>query len=183
MVGKERREQIIDRLKKSSDAISGFTLASDFNVSRQIIVQDIALIRTSGHNIISTHKGYLLMSKESPFQRVFKVRHEDNQIEDEMNSIIDLGGHIEDVFVSHKVYGLIRSELNLRSRYDVSQLMIDLKSGKSTPLKNITDGYHYHTITASSSKTLDHIFLMLKDKGYLVSIDDWDWQYVAYIEK
>lgn len=182
MTGNERREKIIALIKTSKIPLSGTELSKALEVSRQVIVQDIALLRTSGQNIISTYKGYLLVASDQPFQRVFKVQHSDELIEDELNSIIDLGGTVIDVFVSHKAYGLIRVELNLKSRYDISQFMNDLKSGKSTPLKNITSGYHYHTVSASNNHALNLIYQNLLDKGYLVKIDDWDWQYVAYTE-
>ena len=180
MNGQARREKLIELIKQSSSAISGTELAKCLDVSRQVIVQDIAILRSSGQNIISTYRGYLLLNNDSLFQRVFKVQHTDERIEDELNSIIDLGGTVLDVFVSHKAYGLIRVELNLKSRYDIAQFMLDLKSGKSTPLKNITSGYHYHTVSADSIKILNMIYQNLLDKDYLVKIDDWDWQYVAF---
>ena len=48
MTGSERRDQIINQIKKSSIPVSGAQLAKEFDVSRQVIVQDIALIRGSG---------------------------------------------------------------------------------------------------------------------------------------
>jgi biotin operon repressor len=60
MTGSERRDQIINQIKKSSIPVSGAQLAKEFDVSRQVIVQDIALIRAAGHEIISTNRGYLL---------------------------------------------------------------------------------------------------------------------------
>ena len=44
MTGSERRDQIINQIKKSSIPVSGAQLAKEFDVSRQVIVQDIALI-------------------------------------------------------------------------------------------------------------------------------------------
>ena len=52
MTGSERRDQIINQIKKSSIPVSGAQLAKEFDVSRQVIVQDIALIRAAGHEII-----------------------------------------------------------------------------------------------------------------------------------
>ncbi len=182
MNGKERREKIIELIKKSDVALSGTELSKSLNVSRQVIVQDIALLRTAGFNIISTTKGYLLISVNSQIQRVFKVKHSDEQIEEELLKIIDLGGTIVDIFVSHRAYGLIRAELNIKTHQDVNQFMDGLKTGKSSPLKNITHGYHYHTITAKSHHELDRIYQMLLDEEYLVSIDDWDWQYISFSE-
>ncbi len=38
--------------------VPGKELASFYNVSRQVIVQDIALMRAAGYDIISTNRGY-----------------------------------------------------------------------------------------------------------------------------
>ena len=58
MTGEIRREQMLQMLKKQGAPISGATLAKNFSVSRQVIVQDIALMRAENHQIISTNKGY-----------------------------------------------------------------------------------------------------------------------------
>ena len=60
MHGSERREQIIRQIQESKAPVSGTKLASFYNVSRQVIVQDIALIRAAGYEIISTNRGYIL---------------------------------------------------------------------------------------------------------------------------
>ena len=43
MIGTMRRNQIIDYLTLENNAVSGNALSEKFNVSRQVIVQDIAL--------------------------------------------------------------------------------------------------------------------------------------------
>ena len=48
-----------------------------------------------------------------------------------------------------------------------SSFLEELKSGKSTPLKDVTSGYHYHTVSADSGETLDLIGQELGKKGYL----------------
>ena len=55
----ERREEIMKMLVESSRAIKGTELASLFNVTRQIIVKDIAILRAAGNNIIATPDGYI----------------------------------------------------------------------------------------------------------------------------
>lgn len=60
MHGSERREQIIRQIQESKAPVSGTKLASLYSVSRQVIVQDIALIRAAGYEIISTNRGYIL---------------------------------------------------------------------------------------------------------------------------
>ena len=46
--------------------------------------------------------------------------------------------------------------------------MADLRSGVSTPLMSITQGYHFHTIEARSEAILDDIEDSLKKKGFLI---------------
>ena len=104
MTGTERRNQIVERIKKNDVPVSGTMLAKEFEVSRQVIVQDIALIRAAGYDIISTHRGYLLNEPISA-NRIFKVQHTDEQTEEELYSIVDLGGTVANVMVNHKVYG------------------------------------------------------------------------------
>ena len=91
----------------------------------------------------------------------------DEDMEDELNTIVDLGGVALDVFVRHRVYGCLRAELNVSSRRDVKKFLEEIHSGKSTPLKDVTSGYHYHTISADSEDTLDLIEQELNNKGYL----------------
>ena len=44
MTGSKRREELINTIKSSTSPISGKTLAQLYDVSRQVIVQDIALV-------------------------------------------------------------------------------------------------------------------------------------------
>ena len=59
MTGSERRTAIMDQIKNSDRPVSGSALAKTFQVSRQVIVQDIALIRAEGNDVISTNRGYI----------------------------------------------------------------------------------------------------------------------------
>ena len=59
MDGKARRQEIIRLLSRTSGPISGSSLSGMLGVSRQVIVQDIALLRTE-HPILATAQGYLL---------------------------------------------------------------------------------------------------------------------------
>ena len=170
MTGTERREAIICRMQEDSVPLSGTKLASIYGVSRQVIVQDIALIRAAGYDVISTNKGYILNApvQNTTVERVFKVKHTDEQMEDELCSIVDLGGNIINTMVNHKVYGHLEAPLHIKSRRNVAEFMKDIHSGKSTPLKNVTSGYHYHTVSAESEEVLDMIENMLREKQILV---------------
>ena len=60
MGGQERREQILKILKNRKEPVAGTELAKRLQVSRQIIVQDMALIRANGVDILSTNRGYMI---------------------------------------------------------------------------------------------------------------------------
>lgn len=167
MTGSNRRQEILKNIKESDRPVSGSKLAKDYDVSRQVIVQDIALLRASGYDIISTNRGYVLEGQTCA-ERVFKVRHTDEQLETELCTIVDLGGQVKNVMVNHKVYGHIEAELGITSRRKVKEFLEDIESGKSTPLKNITSDYHYHTVTADSEETLGLIEGELRKLGFLV---------------
>lgn len=168
MTGTERRTKIVELIQNSEKPLSGTALAKQCDVSRQVIVQDIALIRASGYDIISTNRGYII---QEPLvrERVFKVNHTDEQLEEELYSIIDLGGTVVNVMVNHRVYGHMEAELRINSRRKVEAFMEDIRSGKSSPLKNITSNYHYHKVAADSKETLDLIEEALRQKHFLVS--------------
>ena len=173
MTGEQRREKILEMLMKSKQPIAARTLAATFGVSRQIIVSDIALLRASQHEIASTNRGYLLI-EQGEIARVFKVIHTDDQVEEELNLIVDFGGSVKDVFVYHKIYGTVRADLNIYNRRDVRVFMEGLSSGKSSLLKNVTSGYHYHTVTASSEADLDMIQEELQKAGFLAELQDYE---------
>lgn len=173
MKGKERREQIIKIIADSSEPVPGSSLAGKLNVSRQVIVQDIALLREGGTNILSTNRGYII-EQQSHVQRVFKVHHSDEESADELRLFVDCGGTVKDVFVYHHIYGIIKGELNLHSRLDVDRYLNELQSGRSSYLKKITSDYHYHTIIADSSETLDLIQEKLREKGFLAELQDYE---------
>ncbi len=162
----DRRKAIANRLLSANEAISGSMLSNEFGVSRQIIVQDITVLKGSGYDILATHNGYVI--RKSPLkERVFKLYHTTEQTEDELNTIVDLGGTVVDVFVWHKVYGKMVAPLNIFSRLNVKQFIEGVRSGKSSELMNITGGYHYHTVRADSETVLDLIKNTLEKKGYI----------------
>ena len=171
--GEERRNKIISLLQDASQPLSGSAIADLLDVSRQVIVTDIALLRASRSDIISTNSGYLLLKASDSaavHRRIFKVNHTDEEIEEELTCITDAGGTVIDVYIEHKVYGTLSAPMNIKSRRDVQHFLDDLKSGVSTPLKNITHGYHYHTVEAENSQILDEIEEELKKKGFLLEV-------------
>lgn len=173
MNARERREQIIKHLEAENAPVSASALAKILGVSRQVIVNDIALLRAEGNSILSFARGYML-EKATVCQRAFKLYHSDDEVEKELNLIVDLGGEVIDVFVYHRSYGLIRAKMDIKSRYDVERFLDDIRTGKSSLLKNITSGYHYHTVGAKSEKALDLIEKALKENGFLAPLQDFE---------
>lgn len=167
MSGEERRKEIIKYIAGSSKPVSGTKLAEHFSVSRQVIVQDIALLRAEGTEIFSTNRGYVCRMQDR-VKRIFYVHHDNSRIQEELNLIADNGGSAEDVFVEHEIYGKLRADLKVDSRKKASDFVREIESGKSSPLNTITSGYHYHTVSAESEEILDAIETELKEKGFLV---------------
>lgn len=163
----ERRKAIVNLLLSAKEPISGGELAQRFHISRQIIVQDITVLKGTGYEILSTSQGYVM--QRSPLaERVFKVRHTTDQTEDELSCIVDLGGTVVDVFVWHKVYGRIDAPLNIFSQMHIKQFLEGVRTGQSTELMHITGGYHYHTVRAESEAVLDRIEVALAERNYIV---------------
>ena len=163
----ERRKAIVNLLLSAKEPISGGELAKHFNISRQIIVQDITVLKGTGYEILSTNQGYV-MQKSPLKERVFKVRHTTAETEDELSCIVDLGGTVVDVFVWHKVYGKIEAGLNIFSRLHIKQFLEGVRTGQSTELMHVTGGYHYHTVRAENEATLDRIESALNERHYIV---------------
>lgn len=99
-----------------------------------------------------------------------KLFHTNEQVEEELTTIVDLGGTVLDVMVNHRIYGKMTARLNIKSRRDIKKFVDDLKTGKSTPLLNVTAGYHFHRIGAESEEILDEIEEALQEKNFLAKL-------------
>ena len=171
VTGENRRIQILQMLKEQPSPLSGTALAKAFGVSRQVIVQDIALMRAENHSILSTNKGYLYRTEETENtqpKRVFYVKHTTQQVLDEFLTMTELGGKVLDVAVEHEIYGQIRVDLLIETPQDARDFADKLLVCRDNPLKVLTDDCHYHTVAAPSEKLLDLIEQELKEKGYLL---------------
>ena len=166
MSGEERRQEIINFITGNGKAASGTLLVEKFHVSRQVIVQDIALLRAEGYDILSTNRGYLCQRSDKA-SRVFYVQHGDDRIQEELNLVADCGGCVKDIFVKHELYGELRAELNVDSRKKAAAFVKNISEGTCSPLNRVTHGYHYHTVTAESEEDLDGIEEELRLKHFL----------------
>lgn len=168
MKKQQRQEDIVKTLRSSREPVSGTTLSEIFQVSRQSIVQDIALLKAAHYNIISTNKGYIIVDPP-PKEKIFKVYHSHEEIGDELYTIVDAGGLVKDVFIIHDIYGKIQVDLMLANREDVDAFVTGLEEKKTSPLMKLTDKVHYHTVEAASDSILSLVEKSLKEKGYLIA--------------
>lgn len=167
-IGETRRENIIQILKQRDEPVVGTELARLLGVSRQVIVQDIALLRVStDYRILATNKGYIIFEKEKDsVQRIIPVSHEEDDIEDELLTIINNGGKIHNVILEHDIYGDITVDLIIESKSDLEDFLYKLNVTKAKPLSLLSNGAHFHTVSAISEEVLDNIERALKKKGY-----------------
>ncbi len=167
----ERRQQLLALLQKAKGPITGAELSQQLKVSRQIIVQDVAVLRARQENIMATPQGYLLLepSFDSRPKRTLVCRHQYEDIDKELRLIVETGGVVIDVVVEHQLYGELKAPLMIRTTNDVDEFMKKMETTKAKPLSHLTGGVHLHTVEADSEEILDDIEKKLKKAGVLVS--------------
>ena len=167
---KDRKEALIQLLKETQKPMNGQSLAEHFHVTRQVIVQDIAVLRADGAPILSTNRGYIYKeNKANPFvHKLFKVKHKEEDMEQELLAIVDNGGRVQNILIDHPVYGEIETLLKLSCRRDVEHFLNQVKTCDFRPLSELTDGIHYHLIEAENKQDLLYIEKALDKLGYLV---------------
>ena len=167
---RERRERISKELRQAKKPIKGVDLAKTFNVSRQVIVQDIALLRAKGEEIIATPQGYIMFKNDQVRStKTIVTKHQGYQeMEDELQTMIDYGVRIMDVIVEHPIYGEIRGILDISYKGELEDFMIKVKEDKAEPLSSLTGGVHIHTVQIPSEEAFQRMERALQEKGYLI---------------
>jgi transcriptional regulator of NAD metabolism len=171
-MSKERREKIIQILSDQATPVSGSDLARSLGVSRQVIVQDVAILRAKGYSIIATPQGYLSPRKENTNQAILAVKHFREDTEDELNIMVDHGLKVLDVIVEHPLYGEIRGCLMMTSRQDVKRFLKELDNEKAALLSSLTNGVHLHTIEYNRPEDLEDARQVLRSRGLLALDED-----------
>lgn len=164
----DRRQAIARRLQQSDKPLSATSLAQQFDVSRQVIVGDIALLRAGGMEISATPRGYLLPQASRGCTRTVATRHENSQMADELNIIVDQGCTVVDVIVDHPIYGQLTGSLNLSNRYEVSQFITSCTQHAAAPLSVLTEGIHLHTILCPDEAAFLRVQQALRELGMLL---------------
>lgn len=167
----ERRKQILEILAESSQPVTGTDLAKQLGVSRQIIVQDMAILRAEGHEVLATPRGYLRNDSQAPAgqRAVLAVQHDASRTEEELCVLVDHGLYVIDVIVEHPFYGEMRGNLMLKTRVDVGRFMALMNKREAPLLSALTDGVHMHTVEYSDVADLNMAIEELSRRGLLVS--------------
>ncbi|HSQ33973.1 MAG TPA: transcription repressor NadR [Peptostreptococcaceae bacterium] len=167
----KRRKELEDILMESDYPIKGSQLASKLGVSRQVIVQDIAILRAKGLNIFATPQGYIMYKDSKKLIKTISCKNHESihEIDDELGIIVDMGGKVIDITVEHPIYGEIKGMLNISSKRDINEFLYKLRQTKSSGLSSLTNGVHIHTIEVKDEGTFNEIIKILKEKNILLT--------------
>ncbi|NLJ30822.1 MAG: transcription repressor NadR [Clostridiales bacterium] len=167
-----RRQEILEILKQSSQPVSAGAIAARFHVSRQVIVGDIALLRAANEKISATPRGYILGDESADpreIRHTIACRHGTERLAQELYTIVDNGCGLIDVIVEHPVYGQISGQLHIFSRYDADSFLEKLSRDNASPLCDLTDGVHLHTVFCRSEEDYRRVLKLLGEQGILFS--------------
>lgn len=168
MHAEERRTKLLEMLQDRDEYQNAAGLAKQLNVSRQIIVSDVAILRERGWDIISTPRGYLLDDRSDwGYSGTVACRHDGEGVRKEFYIIVDNGGAVIDISVEHPIYGQITARLDIRSRYDADLFIERCREEKAALLSSLTDGLHLHRVGVQRREDFLRIRAELKEAGIL----------------
>ncbi len=171
ILGDERRHVILQQLKNTRSPITGGDLAKLANVSRQVIVSDITILKAKKEPIVATSQGYLYMPtnlETELFERTVACKHTPDRTEEELNLLVDHGVTIKDVKIEHAVYGDLTASIMVSNRLEVQQFVKKILEANASYLSELTDGVHLHTLSAPSEYILVQAEDALKKAGFLI---------------
>ncbi|WP_257141159.1 transcription repressor NadR [Bacillus sp. AFS015802] len=171
ILGDERRQWILDKLITKQAPITGGEFAKQTNVSRQVIVSDITLLKAKGEPIIATSQGYLYMphsNQDNMVERTVACQHSPDRSEEELFLLVDHGVTVKDVKIEHGVYGDLTASIMVSNRKEVEQFMKKIEETGASFLSELTDGVHLHTLMANSEQALETAEKALQDAGFLI---------------
>ncbi len=169
MTARERRKELSGILAAAEEPVSASALAQRLNVSRQVIVGDVALLRASGEQIIATPRGYLVSRESAGVRHTIACAHAGGEaMEAELNALVDCGCTVLDVIVDHPVYGQLTGQLSIGSRYDVEIFRQRIEESGARPLSALTEGIHLHTLACPSEAAFHRAVRKLRELGILL---------------
>lgn len=164
MTGDLRRSRILKKLSNSGQAIPARIFAESYDVSRQVIVGDIALLRAEGHPIVATNKGYLIKEEtEGLLKKYLAMNHTKEETRLELETFVKYGVIVESVTVEHPVYGEITGQLNIETKEDIEAFL----DREPELLSVLTQGVHIHTVLCADKESYQAVKEALSQKGLL----------------
>lgn len=163
-----RRKNVLQEIMESQKPISASEIAKKLNVSRQVIVGDVAILRAKGNEILATARGYIIEKSKTNNYKV-ACFHKPSETKQELYTIVDLGATVVDIIIEHEIYGDITGNLNLSSRKDVDDFLEKVKSSGAKLLSELTLGVHLHTISCKDKDHFNQVYQALNDKNFLIT--------------
>lgn len=165
----KRREALVRMLRESEEPLTGTQLAQIFKVSRQVIVQDIAVLRAGGIQVVGGLSGYWVPTEVlKTLKKTFVSKHTgDALMEEELQIVVDYGGKMLSIAVNHPLYGDIVCPLVIKNREDIRHFMERLKDEKAAPLSSLTEGVHFHTVEVEDEASYQSMYDQLKKRGFV----------------
>jgi transcriptional regulator of NAD metabolism len=164
-----RRRRIVQWMHTHGSPVRGGELAKQFHVSRQCLVQDVAILRASGQEILATPRGYRLPENgDHSHREILACRHAPERTEEELNILVDHGVNVLDVIVEHPLYGELRGSLMIESRADVQDFLKQVRASHAALLSSLTGGVHLHTVEASRPEMISRAKTELRARGILL---------------
>ncbi|MGM0897176.1 MAG: transcription repressor NadR [Bacillota bacterium] len=170
LYGEERRNVLLEELKQAARPMTGGELGKLAQVSRQVVVGDMTLLKAKGEPIIATSQGYLYLdpSGNKQFSRRIACNHKPEETEAELRLLVECGVTVKDVSIEHPVYGELTAGIHVSTQLDVDLFMQRIRETGASYLLELTEGTHIHTITADQAETLTQAIDAMKRHGYLL---------------
>lgn len=165
--GEERRALILQQLAGTKKAISATKLAHEYDVSRQIIVGDIALLRAAGRAILATARGYLMDEPSDDFIGLVACLHQPEEAVQELKLIVEVGARIVDVRVDHPLYGELVGQLGIETEQDITLFEEAVAEQDTQLLSVLTKGVHLHTLACTNQAQYEEVVARLAAAGWL----------------
>lgn len=146
--------------------MTGSKLSSLLGVSRQAIVNDIAILRASGEAVVGGPHGYRL-GRVSGLLEIIHCNHPPERGREELEILLDRGIAVLDVGVNHSVFGEVRASVVVETRADIERHAAAIAEAGEAPLSVITGGRHSHTVRAPNQDALDAAKRELRERGIL----------------
>ena len=166
-----RRKELLGTLRRSADPVTGAELSSNLGVSRQAIVNDVAILRAAGEPIVGSPQGYLLAERASSNGQpnaIIACKHGREGARRELEILVEHGITVVDVVVEHALYGEVRANLMISSRADVERYAGRLLNKDAPPLSSLTGGVHLHHLRAPTPDALEAAERSLRAEGFLL---------------